>query len=48
MDDQVARARHFDFSPTYPFDLGEDGVNRPGLHLHPTYHAVRESGTGVA
>ncbi|GAA2797824.1 cytochrome P450 [Nonomuraea dietziae] len=33
---------------TYPFDLGEDGVNRPGLHLHPTYHAVRESGTGVA
>lgn len=36
------------FPFTHPFDLGEDGVNRPGIHLNPMYHAIRESDTGVA
>ncbi|MFD8560569.1 cytochrome P450 [Streptosporangium canum] len=31
----------------HPLDQGPDGVNRPGLHLNPRYHAIRDSGTGV-
>jgi cytochrome P450 len=32
---------------THPFDLDEHGVNRPGRHMNPAYHRIRETGTGV-
>jgi cytochrome P450 len=34
--------------PPHPFDQDGDGVNRPGLFKNAKYHAIRETGTGVA
>ena len=32
---------------THPLDLGDDGVNRPGLFINPLYHELCAAGTGV-
>ncbi|MER5647748.1 cytochrome P450 [Streptosporangium sp. NPDC002524] len=32
----------------HPLERGADGTNRPALWIDPRYHAIRETGTGVA